>query len=113
MTTREEIVAGLKRWAIGSYPDQTAVEFLAGTDEPLARVWVRKAEAWGEDRYWLDWETFDEHGGGLSGGEYATWALARSLCDRAGELNEHLWRLDPARTAAFASAIAHCRENWR
>lgn len=127
MSDRDEIVAGLKRWAIGSYPDQAAVLFLAATDEPLTRVWVKRAEGdahkwvdggWvevehPEPRYWLDWDAFDKHNGGLSGGEYATWWLARSLCARDGELNEHLWRLDPDRTEAFAGAIAHCRENWR
>lgn len=109
--TREEIVDGLKRWALGSYPAQAAVTFLAGTDERLTRVWVRRAERTDEVRYYLDWEAFDQYGGGLSGGEYATWALARSL--HVGELEEQLWRLDPARTAAFAVAILNARKDWR
>ena len=108
---RDEIVAGLKRWAVGSLPTQAAVTFLAGTNEPLDQPWVVFNDQWSEVRYWLDWEAFDKHDGGLSGGEYATWALARSL-DR-GELNEHLYRLDPSRTAAFADAIARCKEGWR
>lgn len=113
MTGRDEIVAGLKRWATGSYPEQTAVTYLAATNEPLTRVWVKRTDYSGPESYWLDWEAFDQYGGGLSGGEYATWALARSLCGKAGELNEHLFRLDPERTEAFAHAIAHCRDNWR
>jgi hypothetical protein len=108
--TRAEIVAGLKRWARGSYPEQAAITFLIGTDEPLTRAWVRRVERVDEVRYWLDWDTFDAYGGGLSGGEYATWQLTRSLCK--GELSDHLWRLDPARSHAFLVAIALSREDW-
>jgi len=108
--TREEIIEGLKRWARGSLPAQAAVTFLAGTDESLNRAWVRQADRPDAVQYWLDWDVFDAYNGGLSGGQYATWALARSLHE--GELNEHLWRLDPARSHAFAVAIASARENW-
>jgi hypothetical protein len=114
VTNRDEIVAGLKRWAIGSYPAQAAVTFLAATNEPLSRVWVRQADGERftfEEMYYLDWEAFDKYGGGLSGGEYATWHLARSLHE--GELMEHLWRLDPDRSADFAEAISRCRQDWR
>ena len=112
MAERDEIVAGLKRWAIGSYPEQVAVEFLANTDEPLLKVWVEYSDAWGEDRYWINWETFDRTGAGtLSSGEYATWAIARSLVE--GELNQLLWSLAPHRVTALVLAMSRYRENWR
>jgi hypothetical protein len=107
--TREEIVEGLKRWARGSLPAQTAVTFVAATNEPLDRMWVIP-DPFREGNYYLDWDAFDMYSGGLSGGEYATWALARSL--HRGELDDHLFRLDPARQDAFAQAIARCREQW-
>jgi len=111
---RLEIIEGLKRWALGSYPEQTAVLFLAATNEPLTRVWVQRSDAYSDGpRYWLNWDTFNEHGGVLSGGEWATWALARSLCSPEGELYQNLWRMDPARGEAFAAAIVRSRENWR
>jgi hypothetical protein len=110
--TREQIVEGLKRWAIGWYPTQAAVIFLAAGNQSLDRIWVKSTLVDGQDGgYWLDWEAFDAYAGGLSGGEYAFWALARSLME--GEFSEHLWRLDPDNQAAFALAIARCREDWR
>jgi hypothetical protein len=108
--TREQIVEGLKRWARGYYPAQAAVTFLAATNEPLTRVWVQPTPVDGVESYWINWDEFDDHSGVLSGGEYATWALAHSLHE--GELNEHLWRIDPDRSHAFAVAIATARENW-
>ena len=111
--TREEIIAGLKRWAQGTYNTQAAVTFLADTDEPLNRPWVHRTKHsfTDETMYWLDWERFDKSTDGLSGGEYATWMLARSLHE--GELNDNLWRLDLDRTEAFVTAIKNCRQDWR
>lgn len=110
---RAAIVAGLKRWALGMYNTQTAVAFIAATNESLeGRPWVRRTKHsfTDEEMYYFDWERFDKYAGGMSGGEYATWSLVRSLHE--GELNEHLWRMDPNRGEAFAKAIANCRENW-
>ena len=39
----------------------------------------------------------------MSGGQYATWALARSIM--AGELHAQFWRLDGDRRQAFARAL--------
>lgn len=112
MAERDEIIAGLERWAKGTYNTQAAVRFIAVTNEPLDRVWVCESKHMFTDEtmYYFDWDRFDEHSGGISGGEYATWALVRSLHE--GELNEQLWRLDPARSAVFGDAIARCREEW-
>jgi hypothetical protein len=110
--TRADIADGLCRWAVGSYPVQTAVTFLIGSGTSLNQPWVRRFhDVATMVAYWIDWDLYDEGRGVLSGGEQGTWNLARSLCE--GELCENLWRLDPARTEAFSRAIATCRTDWR
>lgn len=107
---RDVIVGGLREWAQGNLTAMAAVKFVAATDEPLDRVWVVKAEGFRGNRYYFDWDLFTLHGGTLSGGEYATWALAQSL--HRGELDDWLWRLDPDRTAAFAEAVRTSKDDW-
>jgi hypothetical protein len=124
IATHEEIAIALQFWARGSLPHQAAVEFLIATGTRLyprhpmlahenehgergAGVlggiqywWI---DVWGPDGEDLAEDAWLARLGGMSGGEFATWTLIRSLL--VGELQANFWRLDGSRKRAFIEAL--------
>lgn len=106
-----EMYALLRRWAKGSQPCMAAVEFLIAVetlypDHPM--VGVERDERGLAVRarlelFDLDDDEWLDRIGTMSGGEQATWMLARSLV--AGELEEWFWRMDRHRKLAFVRAM--------
>jgi hypothetical protein len=108
---REQLVDELNEWARGSLPLMAAVDFVVATGTELApmvgydhgRVYLdvfvddERAPDYLTTEQWLD------RVGTMSGGQRATWELARSIAD--GELDRWFWRLDTHRKLAFASAL--------
>ena len=96
----------LREWARGSLPAQAAVEFLIETGTLYERhpmIGQRDDRAW-LDLFEIDAATWAERTGTMSGGERATWEIARSIV--AGELEDTFWRLDGSRKAALVNALA-------
>jgi hypothetical protein len=105
----ERLLELLNRWADGLLTYQAAVQFLAGAGvlrpgHPLIGVtWSGDQATWAYlDLITVPSADWAEAIAGMSGGERATWILARSLC--RGELEE-FWRLDPSRKRALLKAI--------
>jgi hypothetical protein len=110
--SHEEIAEDLREWARGSLPSQAAVEFLTELvrfrpGHPMLGITNAGLKY---EHYFLDfWHIADEEWaartGYMSGGERATWALARSIAQ--GELEDLFWRLDTAHKAAFLRCLAN------
>lgn len=104
-----DLAAALRAWANGWLPQMAAVEFVLGVYPNLSpnNSMVRKhAEDEGGGWYldvYCDEETWQQRTAHMSGGERATWWLARSLA--RGELSEHFSRLDAHRRLAFSTAL--------
>jgi hypothetical protein len=106
---RELLHAELRAWANGWLPQMAAVEFILGVypdlmhRHPMVRQHTEdEGHGWYLDVY-CDEETWAQRTGFMSGGERATWLLARSLA--TGELAEQFSRLDAERRRAFRSAL--------
>lgn len=75
------VVAGLRAWAKGSYPDEAAVELLAralrGRFATADQPWVRPLGD--RVRFWVDPLAITDWSGGLSGGERRLLAVVACL----------------------------------
>jgi hypothetical protein len=102
----EELHEGLRAWARGLLPAQAAVEFLIGCKAVSVGNPMVAIDDEGEC-IWLNLDVDDdiwaERTGYMSGGERATWHLARSIL--CGELEEWFWRLDATRRAHLLRAL--------
>ena len=104
-----DVAAELRAWANGWLPQMAAVEFVLGVYPNLSpnNSMVREhAEDEGGGWYldvYCDEETWEQRTAYMSGGERATWWLARSLA--RGELSEYFSRLDAGRRLAFSMAL--------
>lgn len=117
--TADEIHQGLRIWAKGSLPLMAAVEFVIGSGENLHRahpmvdieIYVDDQEhARATGRVALEVfedsdHTWGERTGWMSGGQLATWELARSIA--RGEIDRWFWRLDEGRQRAFIDALVN------
>jgi hypothetical protein len=102
VTTLEALHASLRGWAQGDLGYMAAVEFLIGCPDVLdVHSQLTPYDPDGR-RHWIDFDQMKNVD--MSGGTYATWALARSIYD--GVIANQAWRLDGQRRAAFVRALA-------
>jgi hypothetical protein len=102
VTTLEALHASIRGWAKGDLGYMAAVEFLIGCPDVIYLGCPMTPYDPDGRRHWVDFSQMDHVD--MSGGTYATWALARSIYD--GVIADQAWRLDSTRRAAFVRALA-------
>lgn len=94
----------LRTWARGSLPLMATVEFVLAVGTDLGPMVCDDGDWAYLDLFELEDDVWQIRVGGMSGGQRATWELARSIAE--GEIYDQFWRLDNHRKAAFLTALA-------